>query len=125
VLPVSQPNRPLVGRSILIVEDEPLIALEVHAAFSAAGASITSAADTEEALRMINAPGLSAAVVDINLGRGDCTTVCERLSRNGIPFVFYTGDARPHILLRWPDAPVLTKLVDKERIVAVVAGVLR
>jgi CheY-like chemotaxis protein len=122
---VSQPNRPPVGRSILIVEDEPLIALEVHAAFSAAGANITSAADTQEALRAINAPGLSAAVVDINLGRGDCSAVCEHLSRNSIPFVFYTGDARPDILLRWPNAPVLTKLVDKERIVAVVAGVLR
>jgi DNA-binding response OmpR family regulator len=125
MMPVSQPNRPLAGRSVLIVEDEPLIALEVHAAFSAAGASITSAADTQEGLRMIDAPGLSAAVVDINLGRGDCTAVCERLSRNGVPFVFYTGDARPDILLKWPNAPVLTKLVDKERMVAVVANVLR
>jgi hypothetical protein len=51
--------------------------------------------------------------------------VCERLSRNGIPFVFYTGDARSGILLKWPSAPVLTKLADKERIVQVVAGVLR
>ena len=113
----------LTGRSILIVEDEPLIALEVHAVFSAAGASITSAADAQEALRMINVPGLSAAVVDINLERGDCSAVCERLSRQGVPFVFYTADARPDIL--WPNAPVLTKLADKERIVEVVAGVIR
>jgi CheY-like chemotaxis protein len=119
-------DRPLSGRSVLIVEDEPLIALEVHAAFNAAGASITSASDTQEALRMIDVPGLSAAVVDINLGGGeDCFAVCERLSRNGIPFVFYTGEARPDILLKWPRAPVLTKLVNKERIVEVVAGVVR
>jgi|KBSSwiStaDraftv2_1062776.scaffolds.fasta_scaffold45168_3 CheY-like chemotaxis protein len=122
---MSLHDRPLSGRSILIVEDEPLIALEIHAAFNAAGASITSAADTQEALRMIDVPGLSAAVVDINLGRDDCSVVCERLSRNGIPFVFYTGDARPEIMLKWPNAPVLTKLADKERIVEVVAGVLR
>ena len=122
---MSLHDRPLSGRSILIVEDEPLIALEVHAAFNAAGASIASAGDTPEALRMINVPGLSAAVVDINLGRGDCSVVCERLSRNGIPFVFYTGDVRPDILLKWPSAPVLTKLAGKERIVEVVAGVLR
>ena len=122
---MNLPNRDLAGRSVLIVEDEPLIALEVHAAFNAAGASIISAADTQEALRMINAPSLSAAVVDINLGRGDCSAVCERLSRNGIPFVFYTGDARADILLKWPGAPILTKLADKERIVEVVAGALR
>jgi len=72
---MSLHDRPLSGRSILIVEDEPLIALEIHAAFNAAGASITSAADTQEALRMIDVPGLSAAVVDINLGRDDCSVV--------------------------------------------------
>ena len=62
-------NGALAGRSILILEDEPLIALEVHAAFRAAGASIISAADSKEALRMIGLPDLSAAVVDINLAR--------------------------------------------------------
>jgi DNA-binding response OmpR family regulator len=122
---MSTHDRPLSGRSILIVEDEPLIALEVHAAFSAAGASIASAADTQEALRMIDVPGLSAALVDINLDHDDCSAVCERLSRNGVPFVFYTGEARADILLKWPGAPVLTKLVDKKRMVEVVAGVLR
>ena len=119
-------NGALAGRSILIVEDEPLIALEVHAAFRAAGASIISAADSKEALRMIGLPDLSAAVVDINLGDGDdCSAVCKRLSERGIPFVFHTGDARADILRKWPDAPILTKLVDKQRIVEVVAGVLR
>ena len=118
-------NAALAGRSILIVEDEPLIALEVHAAFNAAGASIVSAASKKEALRMISLPGLSAAVVDMNLGGSDCSDVCKRLSDSGIPFVFYTGDARADILQKWPDAPILTKLADKQRIVNVVAGILR
>ena len=118
-------NGVLAGRSILIVEDEPLIALEVHAAFDAAGANIVSAANREEALRSICLPGLSAAVVDINLGGHDCSEICKRLSDNGIPFVFYTGDARADILQKWPDAPILTKLADKLRIVEVVGGVLR
>jgi CheY-like chemotaxis protein len=122
---LSQRNRPLAGRCILIVEDEPLIALEVHAAFRAAGASIVSAADSREALRMISLPDLSAAVVDINLGSGDdCSAVCKRLSDRRIPFVFYTGDVRADIMLKWPRAPLLTKLANKERVVEVVAGVL-
>jgi DNA-binding response OmpR family regulator len=123
---MSPPGKVLAGRSILIVEDEPLIALEVHAAFSAAGANILTAADSEEAMGMISLPDLSAAVVDINLGRGgDCSAVCKRLSDRGIPFVFYTGDVRADILLKWPEAPVLTKLANKERVVEVIAGVLR
>jgi DNA-binding response OmpR family regulator len=108
------------GRSILIVEDEPLIALEVHAAFIAAGAR-----NKKEALRVIGLPGLSAAVVDMNLGGHDCSDVCKHLSDSGIPLVFYTGDARADILRRWPDASILTKLADKQRIVEDVAGVLR
>jgi len=117
--------RALAGRSVLIVEDEPLIALEVHAAFSAAGASIISASSPEEALRLIKFPNVSAAVIDINLGERDCSTVCKRLSDVGIPFVFYTGEARAEILEQWPTAPVLTKLAGKERVVEVVAGILR
>ena len=122
---MSLSSKALFGRSILIVEDEPLIALEVHAAFRATGASIVSATNTREALRTIALPDLSAAVVDINLDGGDCSLVCKRLSERGIPFVFYTGDARADILHHWPEAPVLTKLADKERVVQTVAGVLR
>ena len=119
------PNGVLAGRSILIVEDEPLIALDIHAAFSAAGASIVSASASREALRVIGLPDLSAAVVDIALGAEDCCRVCKRLSDRGVPFVFYTGEARTDVLRRWPDAPVLTKLADTKRVVEVVAGVLR
>jgi len=118
-------SKALAGRSILIVEDEPLVALEVHAAFRATGASIVSAANTKEALRIISLPDLSAAVVDINLGGGDCWLVCQRLSERGVPFVFYTGKARADILRQWPEAPVLTKLADKQTVVQTVAGVLR
>ena len=119
------PNGVLAGRSILIVEDEPLIALDIHAAFSAAGASIVAALDSREALRLTGLPDLSAAVVDIGLGAEDCCRVCKRLSDNGVPFVFYTGEARTEVLRQWPNAPVLTKLAGTKRVVEVVAGVLR
>ena len=119
------PNGVLAGRSILIVEDEPLIALDIHAAFSAAGASIVAASDSREALRLTSLPELSAAVVDIALGAEDCCRVCKRLFDNGVPFLFYTGEARTEVLRQWPNAPVLTKLADTRRIVEVVAGVLR
>jgi CheY-like chemotaxis protein len=113
----------LFDRSILIVEDEPLVAMDVRAAFTAAGARVVAAANCSEALRMAGTQGLSAAIVDIDLGHGeDCTAVCERLSERGVPFVFFTGEVRPDILLRWPHAPVLTKLADKARILETVTA---
>ncbi|HEX6001208.1 MAG TPA: hypothetical protein VFZ16_17715 [Hyphomicrobiaceae bacterium] len=99
------------------------MALDVRSACSDAGASVVYAARCSEALRLVDSPGLSAAIVDIDLGHGeDCSAVCERLLQRDIPFVFFTGDVRPDILSKWPDAPVLTKLADKARIIQVVAG---
>jgi CheY-like chemotaxis protein len=115
---------PLAGQPILVLEDEPLLALELDSTFRSAGARVDVAMDGEKALRAIERLGLSAAVVDINLGREDCSTVCERLSDAGIPFVFFTGEARPEVMLRWPSTPVLTKLASKQRIIKVLAGLM-
>jgi CheY-like chemotaxis protein len=114
----------LAGRSILIVEDEPLLALNVDEAFKA-GASIMSASNSREAAQLIGLPHLSAAVVDINLGEEDCSAVCELLSDKGVPFVFYIGNMRADILQKWPKAPVLTKLAKKDRIIEAVVDLLR
>jgi CheY-like chemotaxis protein len=113
---------PLTGQSVLVLEDEPLLALELNVTLRDAGASVSVAKDEETALRVIDVLRTSAAVVDINLGGKDCSAVCERLSDGGIPFVFFTGEARPDIMLRWPDTPVLTKLASKQRIIRVLAG---
>jgi CheY-like chemotaxis protein len=112
---------PLAGQSILVLEDEVVLALELYSTFRDAGASVYVATNADTALRAIGF-GTSAAVLDINLGRNDCSAVCERLSDNGTPFVFFTGEARPDIMLRWPNTPVLTKLASKQRIIGVLAG---
>jgi CheY-like chemotaxis protein len=113
---------PLAGHSILVLEDEPLLALELNSTLSDAGASVHMAMDGESALQAIEVLGTSAAVLDMNLGREDCSSVCERLSDLGIPFVFFTGAARPDIMLKWPHIPVLTKIARKQRIIGVLAG---
>jgi CheY-like chemotaxis protein len=114
---------PLSGQSILVVEDEPILALELNFTLRDAGATVFAATDGETAIQAIEMLGTSAAVLDINLGQKDCSAVCERLSDIGIPFVFFTGEARPDIMLRWPNAPMLTKLASKQRIIGVLAGV--
>jgi DNA-binding response OmpR family regulator len=83
---------PLFGRSVLIVEDEPPIALELLDALQAAGASILAATTIQEALELIAYTTICAAVVDINLGGDDCSSVCAALAKRSIPFMFYTGN---------------------------------
>ena len=64
------------GKTILIVEDEPLVALDLHAALRAAGASLIAATNAAEALKLIRRNEISAAVVDVNLGGDNCLAVC-------------------------------------------------
>jgi CheY-like chemotaxis protein len=81
----------LAGRSILIVEDEPLIALDVAQAFEKAGARVAKTNLYREALTLIESDDLSAVVLDHAIGDHDSTALCARLKERSIPFVNYTG----------------------------------
>jgi DNA-binding response OmpR family regulator len=89
-------ERPLVGRLILIVEDEPLVAFDVACGLEAAGARVLIARALADALAKADEPGLSAAVLDHGLREGDTSEVCEKLKERGIPFVLYSGYSNIH-----------------------------
>jgi DNA-binding response OmpR family regulator len=82
---------PLVGRLVLVVEDEPLVALDVADALKSAGATVVIARTRGDAVRQAEAEGLSAAVLDHALADGDTSEVCESLEQRNIPFVIYSG----------------------------------
>ena len=81
----------LTGRTILIVEDEPLIALDIASTFEQAGAKVTTTNTLKRALLLVEHDGLSAAILDHALADGDSALVCKRLSERAIPFVNYSG----------------------------------
>jgi DNA-binding NtrC family response regulator len=100
---------PLLGRSVLIVEDEPLVAVELHNALRLAGASILAATNIKDALELIAYARICAAIVDVNLGGRDCSSICTALSKRSIPFIFYTGYLNAAALSAWPDALAISK----------------
>ena len=81
----------LCGRSILIVEDEPLILLDIRTAFEKAGAIVVTARSIAEATRSIEQNGPSAAVIDFGLPDGNADAMCERLEARDIPYVLHSG----------------------------------
>ena len=81
----------LEGRSILIVEDEPLIALDIAEAFAPTGAELTTTTTVQHALVLAHHDGLSAAILDHALPDGDCSILCELLKKRSIPFLVYSG----------------------------------
>ena len=84
-------DRPLAGRSILVVEDDPLIAMDIVQGLEAAGSSVSRARTLRDALSKVESPGLSAAVLDHALNDGDASQVCARLDQRNIPFLIYSG----------------------------------
>jgi DNA-binding response OmpR family regulator len=122
--PTTKERAPLLDTTILLVEDEPLIALDLHAALSGAGASIIAAVDTNEALALIRRNEISAGVLDIGLGDRDCTAVCQALLHHGVPFIFYTGRADAAMLKDWPHVSVLRKPATQAEIIARVVDLI-
>jgi len=86
----------LAGRSVLVVEDEPLIAIEIRDSLRSAGATVFVSHCPKEALQLADYPALSAAVLDFGLRDDEAGAVCERLNARDIPFVLYTGSSDGH-----------------------------
>ena len=100
------------GRTILLVEDEYMIAMDMADHLQEAGATVLGpVATVEEAFDLIDDHGhaIDAAVLDVNLGPGRTAyPIADRLAEIGVPYLFATGDVQ---LLRKATGPVLEKPV--------------
>jgi DNA-binding response OmpR family regulator len=100
------------GRSILVVEDELLIAMDIAKALERAGANATMTTTVRHALILIEHDGLSGAIMDHGLTDGDSLQVCARLKERGIPYLSYSGyEPVPGAS---KDAPFITKPVSMD-----------
>ena len=97
----------LAGCVVLVVEDEPLVSLNLVDVLSAAGAHVVCAKKADEAIQSVERFKVTAAVLDINLGDHDCTAICRYLGERRIPFLFHTGYSAP--LEGWNTVPVVKK----------------
>ena len=98
-------------RSILIIEDEPLIAMMLEDFLDSLGHTVAATCDTvSEALDRVGQGGFDVAIVDVHLKNGEHVwPVCDRLSGEGLPFILATGGHIEPPPERHAGAPVLTK----------------
>ena len=81
----------LAGCSILICEDEPLIAIGIADAFTNAGARVVMARSVASALIAVENEVPSAVILDHVLSDGERSQLCERLKQRNIPYVVHSG----------------------------------
>lgn len=110
---------------VLVVEDEPLVAMLMEDELEAAGHEVLGPApNTERALRLIADEDCDAALVDANLNGHAVDGIVAALAARGIPFAFATGYGRDALPQFFRDAPLLAKPFSHERLLAVVGELL-
>jgi DNA-binding response OmpR family regulator len=82
----------LSAKRVLIVEDDPILAMNLADELVAEGATVVGpAANVADALDVIANSELDGAIVDINLGGKAAFPVADALADRYVPFVFATG----------------------------------
>jgi DNA-binding response OmpR family regulator len=115
----------LSGRSILVLEDEPLIALDIAESLKSAGANVITAGQLSVALRRAADSDLSAAVLDYKLNDGDTAELCRLLKDRRVPFLFYSGYSGDDFVRRqWPDVIIIEKPAVADKISAAVTALV-
>jgi CheY-like chemotaxis protein len=112
------------GRWVLVVEAEPIAALEAETSLRDAGAKVYAAHKLRDALYMAEHPALSAVVIAQRLGGDNTAAVCRRLADLGVPFVLHTRYDATEARQKWPDAPVVPKHASTNELVRAVVGLM-
>ncbi len=81
------------GCRILVLDDEPLILLDLEFAVEDAGCVPVTALELAEALAIAESGEIVAAILDVSLSHGEtCAPVARALAARGVPYVLHTGD---------------------------------
>ena len=76
---------------VLLLEDEPLIAIDVAEELEEAGFEVVSVRSTNEAVEWLGAHDPDLAILDVALPDGDCQPVAKALKSRGVPFLVHSG----------------------------------
>jgi DNA-binding response OmpR family regulator len=116
-------RRKLANCSILIVEPDLSIAMDLQDILAHEGARVVTAFRLERALQLAERATLSAAVIDSELGTEDRDALCWRLAERKVPFVFHSARVTRE-RGEWADVPLLTKPANANQVVEAMLSLL-
>jgi DNA-binding response OmpR family regulator len=110
--------------SVLIVEDEVLIAMDLQAQLEDSGWSVIGpVGQSAHALTLLDSAQPHFAVLDINLGHDTSFAVADRLAEAGVPFLFLSGASNDILPDRFHTRTLLQKPIRFEQLAAAMQGV--
>jgi DNA-binding response OmpR family regulator len=124
---LAQPDnrRTLQGKRILVIEDEPLVAMDVESTLATAGCEVVGPAATlERAKLLIEESDCDAVLLDVNLAGQPVDELATLLTRKNRPFAFVTGYGREALPSGFRGTVVLGKPFGADQLLATVEVLL-
>lgn len=116
----------LSGARILVVEDEFVIAMQLQSLFEEEGAQVLGPYhNLAEAMEHAKTDEISAASLDLNLGRDNAGPVANLLAERHVPFMFYSVKTDDPVLTEWQHVPLVQKPAATKELVEAVAALVR
>jgi DNA-binding response OmpR family regulator len=108
---------------VLIVEDEFFIALDIGQQLGDQGFEVVGPAPSvSKALKLVSEQGCDVAILDVNLGGETSEPVARKLQESDKPFVVLSGYSTENKLPWFGAAPVLSKPLRMDDLVAALRG---
>lgn len=99
----------LAGLRILVVEDEPLVAMLIEDLLLELGCKVVGPAGTVAQALALADTRLDGALLDVNLGVEQSYPVADKLAADGVPFAFVTGYGRHGLTGQHTERPTIPK----------------
>jgi DNA-binding response OmpR family regulator len=105
----SNDNTLLHRRRILVVEDEPLVAMLLKDSLTDAGCAVSASARLRDAIEIAAVEDIDCAYLDIDLDGEEVYPVAEILSGRSIPYVLATAHNSGNVAPEYRHSSILFK----------------
>jgi PAS domain S-box-containing protein len=113
------------GKRVIIIEDEPLVLMDLESSLTDMGCEVLGQAGTlNEARSLIATTSCDVALLDANLAGEPVDELAAALAQKGIPFAFVTGYGRGALPAGFRDAVVLGKPFNDDQLRAALEQLL-
>ena len=115
----------LSGKRVMVVEDEPLLSMDLESTLRDMGCEVAGSAGTiEEARSLVARADCDAALLNVNLAGHPVDELAAALTRKNIPFAFVTGYGRSGVPAGFREGLVLDKPFNETQLRAVLERLL-
>ena len=109
------------GKRVVIVEDEPLVSMDLESTLTACGCEVVGTAGTlEKAKAVVERVTCDVALLDLNLAGQSVVEIAAKLTQKNIPFAFVSGYGRDGLPQGFQDTLIVPKPVSNDQLIATV-----